>query len=283
MAEKENKPLEEEDDNTPKKKAKKPKKEKKSKKEKKKKNGKEKVEDEEESGGGKLLIFFVTIIIIAVWLTILALLVKWDVGGFGSTVLYPILKDVPYVNKILPEVKETTTKTDSEGQQYSSIDEAVAQIKELELEIQKLQDAKDKNSDYVTELENEVARLQVYEQEQADFEKTKKEFYQEVVFSDQAPDIDEYKKYYESIDAANAEILYKQVVQQEQSDEKVTEYAKTYASMKPKQAAGIMEAMTDNLNLVAEILQNMDADSRAAILGAMDAKVAASVTKLMAP
>ena len=56
--------------------------------------------------GGKLLIVLVTVIIVVVWLAILALLVKLDVGGFGSTVLHPMLKDVPYVNMILPEVKE---------------------------------------------------------------------------------------------------------------------------------------------------------------------------------
>ncbi len=46
------------------------------------------------------------------------------------------------------------------------------------------------------------------------FEEEKAKFYKEVVFSDQAPDINEYKKYYESIDPQNAENLYKQVVEQ---------------------------------------------------------------------
>ena len=61
--------------------------------------------EEQETVGGKLIVAFATIVIIAIWLGILALLVRLDVGGFGSTVLYPILKDVPYINKILPEVK----------------------------------------------------------------------------------------------------------------------------------------------------------------------------------
>ena len=64
---------------------------------------------------------------------------------------------------------------------------------------------------------------------------------------------------------------------------KIKEYSATYASMKPKQAASIMEQMTDNLKLVADILQNMNTIQRGSILGAMDSKVAASVTKLMEP
>ena len=57
--------------------------------------------DFEDDGGigGKVAVFLATVIIIAIWLGILVLVIKWDVGGFGSTVMYPILKDMPYVNK----------------------------------------------------------------------------------------------------------------------------------------------------------------------------------------
>ena len=64
------------------------------------------VEDDEEEGGGGILVGIVVFMIILVWLAILALIIKMDVGGFGSTVLYPVLKDVPVVNKILPEVED---------------------------------------------------------------------------------------------------------------------------------------------------------------------------------
>ena len=43
--------------------------------------------EEQETVGGKLIVAFATIVIIAIWLGILALLVRLDVGGFGSTVL----------------------------------------------------------------------------------------------------------------------------------------------------------------------------------------------------
>ena len=57
---------------------------------------------EDETEGGSAPIVFVTFIIVVIWLAILALLIKLDVGGFGSTVLRPVLKDIPVINKILP-------------------------------------------------------------------------------------------------------------------------------------------------------------------------------------
>lgn len=254
--------------------------EKKLKKQQKKQDSLEMDEEENETAGGKLVIVFVTILIVAVWLAIFALLIKWDVGGFGSSVLYPLLKDVPYVNKILPEVNDPN-KDDPYA--YESIDDAVAQIKKLEKQLAKAKESSGDSDETISELQDEVARLKVYEQEQADFEEIRTKFYEEVVFGDKAPDIEEYKTFYESIDPENAEQLYKQVVSQMQEDEEVADYVKAYSEMKPKAAASIMESMTDDLELVAKILSNMKADKRGDILAAMSPDVAASVTKLMEP
>ena len=53
--------------------------------------------------------------------------------------------------------------------------------------------------------------------------------------------------------------------------------------MKPKEAAAIFDTMTDNLELVAKILDGMDAQSAANILGKMNSDTAAKVTELMEP
>ena len=82
--------------------------------------------------------------------------------------------------------------------------------------------------------------------------------------------IKEYKKFYEQVDPANAEILYKQVCEQLEQDDEIKDYAQTYSKMKPKEAAAIFDSMTDNLSLVAKILNAMDAQSRGNILGKMD-------------
>ncbi|MCI8483617.1 MAG: hypothetical protein HFH41_04670 [Lachnospiraceae bacterium] len=241
----------------------------------------EEAPEEEESGGSKVAVIIATIAFIVIWLAILALVIKMDIGGFGSTVLQPILKDVPYINKILPESTEEPV-VDAQYP-YTTLEEAINRIKELEVELSEAQSKSKGSSDNVAQLEAEVARLKEFENEQSAFEEEKTKFYKEVVFNENAPDISEYKAYYESIDPANAEVLYKQVVQQQEADAEIQTYAQTYADMKPKQAAAIMEAMQDNLKLVVKILENMDTDARGKILAAMDAEVAARITKMMEP
>ncbi|MEY8392066.1 hypothetical protein AALA98_11975 [Lachnospiraceae bacterium 45-W7] len=237
---------------------------------------------EEEESGSKLAVIFATIIFIIIWLAILALVIKMDIGGFGSTVLQPILKDVPYINKILPESAKEEPTVDAQYP-YTTLNEAIERIKELEVELSNAQSKSQGSSDNVAQLQAEVERLKEFENQQAAFEQQKNEFYKEVVFNENAPDISEYKAYYESIDPANAEVLYKQVIQQQQGDAQIQDYVNTYASMKPKQAAALMEQMTDDLKLVAKILQNMDTDARAKILDAMDSQIAARLTKIMEP
>lgn len=239
--------------------------------------------DMEETAGGKVAVFFVTLIIILVWLAIIVLLIKWDVGGFGSGVLAPVLKNVPYVNKILPDSVTEEVSTEDSAYAFESMDEAVAKIKELEIALAEAQNSTDSNAEYIAELEAQAQELQRYKEDEAAFEEEKQSFYEDVVFSDSAPDIEEYKKYYESIDPANAEVLYKQVVAQTVEQEELEEYVKTYSSMKPKEAAAIFDTMTNNLKLVAEILEQMDAQSRADILGKMNSDTAAKVTEIMEP
>ena len=213
-----------------------------------------------------------------------SVLIHFDVGGFGSTVMQPILKDVPYVNKILPKTEEEETKTKEDSKYpYKTVDEAVAYIKELEKELADAKESNSENDAYVADLEAQAAQWKEYKDNEQKFEEEKAKFYKEVVFSDQAPDINEYKKYYESIDPQNAENLYKQVVEQQEKDDDMSDYVKAYSQMKPKQAAAIFDTMTDNLELVAKILSAMKADARGDILGNMKTDTAAKVTKLMEP
>lgn len=239
--------------------------------------------EDDESGNGS--VFVVTFVIVLIWIAILCLIVKLDFGGFGSNVLTPILKDVPVLNLILPSNKEVVVE---EGESeayggYTDLREAVDYIKELELELERAQSAHSDSSDEVAQLKAEVERLKTFEDSQVDFQKLKTEFYEEVVYADKGPGAEEYRKYYEEMDPATAEYLYKQVVTQLEESQEIVDYAKAYSEMKPKEAAAIFEEMTDNLNLAARILGVMEADSRGKILGVMDPEIAARITKIMDP
>lgn len=238
-------------------------------------------EDEDKKGGG-LVVALVAILVVIIWLAIFALLIKTDVGGFGSTVMYPILKNVPYLNKILPDVKDDYAQEDS-AYQFATMDQAIARIKELEAQLKAAQDQSTTDAATLADLQAQAAELQTYKQNEAKFEQEKQQFYEDIVYSDNAPDTSAYRQYYEEIEPDNAEAIYKQVVQQDEADSKIQDYAKTYSSMKASQAAGIFDTMTDNLNLVAKILNAMSASNRGAILGAMNADTAAKVTEIMNP
>jgi flagellar motility protein MotE (MotC chaperone) len=239
------------------------------------------LEDDEESGG--FATFFTTLFIVALWLVVICVVVKMDVGGFGSSVLTPVLKDVPVVNKILPGNSVTeTTNGDSYGG-YTSLKDAVAQIESLELQLEQAQNESKSKDEELSTLKAEVLRLQPFEEKQVEFQRIRTEFYEEVIYAENGPGAEEYQKYYESMDATTAEYLYKQVIAQNEASQEVQDYAATYSQMKPKAAAALFEAMDDDLDLVADILMEMSAESRALILNNMDATVAAKLTKIMNP
>ena len=96
-------------------------------------------EAELEQGGSNIPIFLTTVAIVGIWLLILCVLIKLDVGGFGSGVLKPLLKDVPVVNKILPTegpLLQDGETVEDEYAGYESLKEAVEQIKLLELQLE---------------------------------------------------------------------------------------------------------------------------------------------------
>ena len=235
---------------------------------------------DDESGGFFTVI--ATIGIILVWVAILCVVIKLDVGGFGSKVLTPLLKDVPVVNQILPNSQNSgNISTDNGG--YTNLNDATEQIKNFELQLQQAQTDNLKLQEDVANLKAENARLQEFEDKQVEFQRIKNEFYEEVVYTENGPGAEAYQKYYESMDPTTAEYLYKQVIAQLQEDKSVQDYAAAYSSMKPKKAAAIFEQMTDNLNLAARILKTMSAENRGNILAEMDPTIAAKLTKIMDP
>lgn len=249
-----------------------------------KKNKKQKNENEEGIGSKIVSIVFV-ILIIAVWLVILAALIRLDVGGFGSGVLRPVLKDVPVINKILPEPTEEELEEDIEENgedQIATMSQAKDLIAKLQEENEKLTKNNKSLKEQVDDLEQEISRLKVFETEQADFKAEKEKFYNEIVYGENAPDADTYKEWYESIDAANAEAIYRQVISNQQANTELKNLAKTYENMKPAEAAAVLEKVA-NLDTVADILSAMKAESRAKIMDEFNPDFAANVTKKLMP
>lgn len=240
------------------------------------------VEDDEEKRGGTLIGILIALIIIVIWLLIFALLVKMDVGGFGNNVMRPLIKDIPGLNMILPTVSDDTVAEET-GYKYRTLYEAIERIKELENQLAQYQEAGGSNEALIAELVAENERLKVFEENQLLYEENKKKFDEEVVFTQNAPEIIEYKTWYEQIYPQNAADIYAKVIERLQHSKKVAEWADTYSRMDAAAAAAILEEMTGDLDLVAEILLSMKAQKRADILAAMDTVYAAKLTNIMHP
>lgn len=244
------------------------------------KKNKELDNNNEKSAGSKIIAVIIVLFIVLIWLGVFAVLIKLDVGGFGNSILRPLLKDVPVISKILPDVPDEQLAYENDYP-YTTLEEAIARIKELEALNDSLTKDNTSDADKVKELQAEVDRLKVFEDNQKAFEERVKDFDENVVFADQAPSIEEYKAYYESIDPTHAEEIYRQVIEQLQYNEAIKEKADIYRKMKPAEAAAILETMTADINLVSEMLLTMRPTESSLILAQMDPTAAAKITKKM--
>ncbi|MDD6328449.1 MAG: hypothetical protein PUA62_08385, partial [Lachnospiraceae bacterium] len=131
--------------------------------------------------GSKGTAILIIVLIVLTWLSIMALLIKCDVGGFGSSVLRPIFKDVPIIKEILPDATDAEVAKENDYP-YDTLEEALAAVEELD-KSNASKDAEiasliDKNE----ELTAEVARLSALESEITTFEEEKNKFYDEIVY-----------------------------------------------------------------------------------------------------
>lgn len=244
-------------------------------------DGEESYENSEKKGS-KITGILVAVFIIAIWLGIFALLIKMDVGGFGSTVLRPLLKDVPVINSILPTATDAEVAEET-GYKYKNLAAAIERIKVLEGDIATYQNTSNNSAEQIRDLTAEVARLKGFETNQAYYDELKKKFDQEVVYTANAPDIEAYKSWYEELDAENAATIYQEVIEKLNYTQQVKDWAESYSKMDAKNAATILQEMTGDMDLVSKILLNMTSTKRGAILAQMDSVFAAKITKIMYP
>ena len=228
---------------------------------------------------GGLGSFLLILLIILVWMLLMAIMIKFNILGLGDT-LTPALKDVPYIKNLLPGANITQTSSGEEEIQVT-VDNA-AYVASLEQELSRQLALNASMAATIDRLNAEVARLEPFEQEQAEFEKQRQEFYQDIIYNDNAPDASAYASYYAMIDPETAAKIYEEVAASEVTDEEVKVYAATFSAMKPKEAAEIFNNMS-NITLVARILQQMGSDDRAKIMGKLDTDVAEKVTELLEP
>ena len=243
----------------------------------------EELESDEDTGG--FVTFIATVFIVLLWLAVIVVIIKLDVGGFGSGVLAPVLKNVPIINRILPSSSVSETLDPDMYGGYTNLQDAVSRIYALETELEAIKGASAVKDERIAALEAEVTRLSEFETMQVDFQRIRNEFYEEVIYAENGPGPEEYARYYETMDPTTAEFIYKQVVEEMQVSKEIQDYVQAYSSMKPKEAAALFEKMTDTegIQLAARILGAMNPEDRAKIFNEMDKDIAARITKILDP
>ncbi len=244
---------------------------------------KDKIQDldkEERGGNGKVLTVLIIFLIVLIWLAILALLIKFDVGGLGSEVLRPVLKDIPVINRILPDVSEEQEAYEN-AYPYKNLAEAVEYIKELEILVDKY---KEENSDYadrLAELQKEIDSLRHYEEEQDAFAKLREKFDREVVFNEKAPSTDEYLKWYAEMYPNNAAKIYAELLEKQMIEDSIQKYADYLAKMDAGDAAAILSEMPSDIDLICRLLECMKPAIVSEILTEMEPLFAARIENRM--
>lgn len=235
-----------------------------------------------EGGSSKGVGILIAILILTTWLSVMCLLIKCDVGGFGSKVLRPVFKDVPVIKYILPDASNEEIIKESDYP-YTNLGDALDQIKIMDESLASKDAEISELNDSVTELQAEVTRLTALIEDQDDFKEKKNKFYDEIVYGEEAPDTDTYKEWYNELDPEYAEQIYREILEREQADDQIKEMATAYENMDAKKAADILQTMGNDLDTVALIMNNMSTKGRGDVLAAMDPTFAAAVTKKLLP
>lgn len=209
-------------------------------------------------------------------------LIRFDVAGLGTQVIGPSLVDVPILNMILPEMPvEESEETETQSYDFETVEDAVEILKITEKMLKEKASEAEILSEQVQQLSAEVDRLKIFEGNQLLFEQEKAEF--DALVADAATPI-EFEQWFASMYPENAANIYADVVEEIAYDNELKTTIDIYQSMKPAQAAPVLEGMSiTKLDQVATIIKGLSADQAADILGLMEPDSAAKITSYIYP
>jgi flagellar motility protein MotE (MotC chaperone) len=196
----------------------------------------------------------------------------FNLFGLRDNIVYPLLSNIPVVKDYLPVGQEAAP------------DLSVQQLRERVTELENQLSEKDRN---ISELEErdiqsvgEINRLREFESQQLQFKQDKAAFDERIAMQDPQA----FAEYYERMSPENAELLYPTAAAKSEIDGEIKRYISNFTEMDEEDAAAVLQQLVStDMNLVVAILRGMNNRASSAVLGAMDAAAAASVSKMMAP
>jgi len=233
-----------------------------------------------------LTVLLVLAIIAAVFGGVFYFIVRNNFGGVADR-YYLTIKDIPVLKYALPvkkdplDPKNMTAEDikkkyiefrDQNADLNKQLTDAKAELEKYKASEAEANQAAADNEQKIKDIDTREAALK---NKEGQLTEMKRQIDELIAKGDKAA----FKAYYESLDPANAKVLYSQVVSELQTDANVKKFALVYAAMDPAAAAQIFEQMgVSKLDMTAETLQAMNKDNSAKILGSMTPQFAAQVT-----
>jgi flagellar motility protein MotE (MotC chaperone) len=218
----------------------------------------------------KLFWFFMFLCVVG----LVSTAVYFNMGNITEKYLRTSMQKIPIVRNILPPKKEQDLYGDLDRQQL------IAQIEQFKKEATSKDERVSTLKSDVTFKQNQIERLQEIEDQQLQFKEDKEEFDRILGKNDPKAFAELYKKMNPDIAAT----IYKETIEDQKVTKDIKKYTATYEVMDPSSVARIMEEMVNtDLDLVVLILNHIEEEQRGAILGEIEPKIAARVTKRMAP
>lgn len=240
----------------------------------------DRVDEKKKGGVGKIIlgIFLVIFLLLAVFI----LLLKLDVASLGTKIIGPNIQNIPGASLILPEMPvEETVSLENQTLSYENEEQIIEMLKVTENMLKEKELEAEKLIEQINALQAENDRLKVFEQYYLDYEAQKAEF-DSMIVSETDPTL--FAQWYEQMNPENAAKIYESLQMTVESTDELDQLVLMYNEMKAEQAAGILSEMsTTRISMVANIIKHLEVDKAAAILGAMETKLASRITAYLYP
>lgn len=218
---------------------------------------------------------------------------KNDIGGLGEY-FRPSIGRIPVLKLALPPLPESEDPYDPK---HLTQQELLVKYNELRNLTKELSEQLENANKHIEELQKEKNQWSAMKDEASAILQKNEETLKQVMdkmeqLKLEKQEVDRliamknpegFARYYEKVDAANAQELYKEIVAEEVAKEDMKNLAKPYTEMEPNNAAAILtEIGREDMELVVNLIEAMKSNVRAEIIENMDPKFAAEVMKSIA-
>lgn len=242
---------------------------------------------------GLLTVLLSMLIVLVVFGGAFYYVLKNNVYGIGEQ-FRPRLERIPVIKLALPPLPETEDPYDPKHltqsellEKYNELRNAkaemTARLEEISKQLEELEKEKEqwislKDEAEAIKAEN-LKTLELIEKEKAELEANRQELYRMIAEGNG----EGFKEYFEKVDRETAQKLYKELIEQDVTDQKLKSLAKPYEEMDADNAANILTELGNrDMTLLVDLIGAMKTNAAAEIVENMEPEFAAELMQKLA-